>query len=101
MALPRSLTCALALAFTTLAASSAARADEPKPDNSGVEGIGTATDPNVDESGDTSVNDDPSKADAETTKEDDANTRVVKKARTTKATYPVELTLRPLTLPEN
>ncbi len=101
MARLRSLTCALALGFTMIAGSSAARADDPKPTDHSLDGIGTATDPNADESGDDSVNDDPSAADAETTKDDASTTSVAKKARTTKATYPVELVNRPMTLTQN
>lgn len=100
MARLRSLTCALVLGLATLAASSVARADDPK-GGSNNEGIGTATDPNADESGDTSVNDDPNQADAETTKEENPTAAVARKGRITKATYPVEVIHRPMTLPEN
>ena len=95
MARLRSVPCALALGFTLLA-TSAAHAQ-----TGGDEGIGTATDPNVDESDDSSINDDPSQADAETTKDDEAAAAVKARPRTTKATYPVELTRRPMTLPQN
>jgi hypothetical protein len=100
MARLRSLTCALALGLATLAASSVARADDPK-GGSDTEGIGTASDPNVDESGDTSVNDDPNAADAETTKEENPTAAVARKGRITKSTYPVAVIHRPMTLPAN
>jgi hypothetical protein len=95
MARLRSLPSVLAFGFTVLVAL-AAYADDETP-----EGIGTASDPNVDESGDTSVNDDPSKADAETTRDDDAAVAVKKVVRPTKATYPVALIARPMTLTQN
>jgi hypothetical protein len=95
MARLRSVPFVLALGLTTFVAQAARAAGD---DDSG---IGKATDPNVDESGDHSVNDDPNQADAETTKDENPTATVAKKARATKATFPVELTQRPMTLPEN
>jgi hypothetical protein len=99
MARPRSFTCAFVLSLTALAGSSIAHADDPKGGDN--QGIGTATDPNADESGDNSVNDDPNQADAETTKDENPSAQISAKPRTTKATFPVELIHRPMTLPEN
>ncbi len=98
MARLRTLSSAFALGLTVLVASSPALADDPPP-SGGVDGIGTAEDPNI--ADDTSINDDPSKADAVTAEDEtSSDTGVTKKPRITKATYPVEINHRPMTLPQ-
>lgn len=67
-------------------------------DTEGVDGIGTAEDPNVPDDEET-TGDRPDEADAVTGK-DLEGPAVVKKARPTKATYPMAIIERPLTLTE-